>query len=294
MDYRRLIWGRKQKDNIPSLGIEQRKWLSRLVFGGVILSLLYRLMAHALLSQLAAPVFIYPYVDLTYWALHLINIPQFISRHYGLALCFDILLFIAALGGFFFIQKRVFPITFGILYLIYFVSYNSFGIHHTHCMVGVLLISIPFWFRNNRTFTLLWEGLRYFTLWIYFSAFLWKLLRGSLFNYHQGLANFMNENATHIALNPDGWLTPLYTFFIAHPGLSFVASTIAILMEGLFFIGFFTKKYDWWWFVLPIIFHTMTYLFIHVMFYELLILNLTFLSVKKGMKTGGFKEKIEG
>lgn len=280
MDYRRLIFGRQQKKELPTLGIAQRKWLARLVFGGVILSLIYRWWAHSLLSQLAEPVFIYPYVDLTYWAIHLMQIPQFIAGHYGLAVVFDLLLFLTAIGSFFFVQKRIFPIAFGLLYLIYFVSYNSFGIHHTHCMVGVLLISIPFWFKNDRTFTLLWEGLRYFTLWIYFSAFLWKLLRGSLFNYEQGVANFMNENATHIALNPDGWLTPFYSFFIAHPGLAFLASTLAILMEGLFVIGFFTKKYDWSWLVLPIVFHTMTFLFIHVMFYELLILNLTFLSLK--------------
>jgi len=255
--------------------------LQKLVFGGVLLSLVYRWLAHSLMGQLAAPVFVFPYVDLTYWGLHLARIPQWIVSHHAVAVLFDVLLFGAAFGSFFFTKKRIFPILFGLLYFVYFVSYNSFGAHHTHCMVGILLISIPFWFRNEKTFDLLWEGLRYFTLWVYSSAFLWKLFRGSLFNYEQGVANFMNENAAHIALNPDAWMNNIYAFFIAHPGLSFIVSTGAILVEGLFIIGFFTKKYDWWWFVLPIIFHTMTYLFIHVMFYELLIFNLTFLVKRK-------------
>jgi len=262
------------------------KRLSRLVFGAVLLSLMYRYSAHSLMSRLADPVFVFPYVDLTYWGLHLVNIPQWISSNRWAAVLFDVLLFGTAIGSFFFIKKRIFPILFGLLYAVYFVSYNSFGAHHTHCMVGILLISIPSWFKREQTFWLLWEGLRYFTLWIYSSAFLWKLFRGSLFNYEQGVANFMNENATHLALNSDGWMSGIYTFFIAHPGLSFAVSTAAILMEGLFIIGFFTKKYDLLWFVLPIIFHTMTYLFIHVMFYELLILNLTFL---KRYQVGGTK-----
>ncbi len=257
-----------------------RDTLKKLVFGGVLLSLIYRWLAHSLMSQLAAPVLVFPYVDLTYWGLHLMRIPQWISAHYTAAILFDVLLFGTALGSLL-TNRRIFPILFGLLYFVYFVSYNSFGAHHTHCMVGILLVSIPFWFRAEKTFDLLWEGLRYFTLWVYSSAFLWKLLRGSLFHYEQGVANFMNENATHIALNPDAWTTGIYMFFITHPGLSFAASVLAILAEGLFIIGFFTKKYDWWWFVLPIIFHTMTYLFIHVMFYELLILNLTFLPKNK-------------
>lgn len=261
-----------------------RQTLQSLAFGGVLLSLLYRWWAHSLMSQLAAPVLVYPYVDLTYWGLHLANIPQWISGYYVVAVLFDVLLFGTALGSFIFTQKRIFPIVFTLLYLVYFVSYNSFGAHHTHCMVGVLLIGIPFWFRTEKTFGLMWQGLRYFALWVYSSAFLWKLFRGSLFNFEQGVAIFMNENATHIALNPDAWMNGVYAFFIAHPTLSFVANVGAVLMEGLFIIGFFTKKYDWVWIVLPIIFHTMTYLFVHVMFYELLILNLAFLPIAQQQK----------
>ena len=262
-----------------------KETLQRLAFAGVLLSLLYRWWAHSLVSQMEMPVLVYPYVDLTYWGLHFSGLIHWISNNYAVAIGFDVLLIGTALGSFVFTRYRIFPILFTLLYVVYFVSYNSYGAHHTHCMVGVLLIGVPFWFRHQKTYELLWEGLRYFALWVYASAFLWKLLRGSWFNFEQGAAVFMNENATHIALNPDAWMTGVYAFFITHPLLSFLANFVVVSIEGLFIIGFFTKKYDWAWIILPVIFHTMTYLFVHVMFYELLILNLAFLPIKKNVET---------
>jgi len=100
----------------------ERSTLQRLAFAGVLLSLVYRWWAHSLMGQLAEPVLVYPYVDLTYWGLHLMNVPQWISGHYVVAVLFDALLFGAALGSFIFTRKRIFPIVFTLLYLIYFVS----------------------------------------------------------------------------------------------------------------------------------------------------------------------------
>lgn len=265
-----------------------RKQASRWVFGIVILALVFRYFSNALLHQLHDPVLKYPYVDLTYWLYHFLHIPELFTSNFSLALIFDFALLGTAIGSFFSIEKRMYPIAFTLLFSIYFVTYNSFSAHHTHCMIGLLLIGIPFWFKDDERFALLWEGLRYYTLWIFFSAFLWKLFRGTIFLHSQGTANFLNENASYLVHNPNDFWSNIYLYILASPAIASFLHASGPLLQALFGIGFFTKKLDWLWFILPFVFHTLTYIFFHVVFFELLVLNFTFFKINNSINTSNF------
>ena len=144
-------------------------------------------------------------------------------------------------------------------------------------MVGILIITIPFWFRNNKSFSLLWEGVRYFTVFIYFSAFLWKLLRGSVFHPGQGLGIFLNGGGSNLIYNPDSLFGGWYAYAVSHPSFAQWVMLAGVAMEAIFIIGFFTRRFDLALFVIPFLFHTITWIFLDVFFFELLILNLAFL-----------------
>ncbi|MEM6724844.1 MAG: hypothetical protein AAF598_12445 [Bacteroidota bacterium] len=256
---------------------EARRIMSYAVFGVITLTLIYRFLSHSLLSQLEEPVLKDPYVDITYWIFHLAHIPELITGSFWLSLGFDLALITFAVMSCYAHRKTIWPILFGIFYLTYMITYNSFSCHHTHCMAGIVLISIPFWFKDNKAFSLLWEGVRFYTLFIYSTAFLWKLFRGSLFHAEQGFSIMLNESTSYLLLEPKTWRSRLYWNIIEDPNFAHQLIIAGALVQGVFLIGFFTRKLDWLWVILPIIFQSMTYLLFHVMIYELLILSLVFL-----------------
>lgn len=268
---------------------EARRLMSYAVFGFITLTLIYRFLSNSLLSQLEAPVLKNPYVDLTYWMYHLANIPELLTGSFWLSLLFDLCLISLAVLSCYTHRRTIWPILFGVFYLTYLVSYNSFSTHHTHCMAGIFLISIPFWFKDNKAFSLVWEGLRFYALFIYSSAFLWKLFRGSIFHAEQGFSIMLNESASYLLLNPDSWRSQFYWTIIEDPQFAEQLIIAGALTQGLFIIGFFTRRFEWLWFILPIIFQTMTYLLFHVLIYELLILSLVFLPWAKIRESYGRK-----
>ena len=258
----------------------QRKQVTRIVFGLILFALLYRFFSNSLLHQLQFPVLKYSWVDLSFWAAHLIKIPEFLTGNFWIALTFDLLLVGSAASSLFFLKRSIFPIVFSVLFAFYFVTYNSFSAYHTHCMVGILLITVPFWFRDNKSMSLLWEGLRYFTCFIYFSAFLWKILRGALFNSDQGVGIFMNEGGAFLIQNPGSVSGQLFAYFTANPEAASMLVIAGVIVEAFFIVGFFTRRFDLILFTLPILFHFITWMLLDVFFFELLILNLTFLPVE--------------
>ena len=260
-----------------------RRILAYVIFGATIIVLIYRWFSHALLHQFVKPVFTHPYVDLTYWSLHLLKIPELLTGNFYIALLFDLLLILTTFLSFFFYKNRYSPIAFSILFFLYIICYNSFGLHHAHSLLGILFISIPFWFKNNKTFEFIWEGVRYYLLFIFFCAFLWKIFRGAFLNLLQAQAIFMNENANYLAHNPDTFFSQILSFFITHPIIGQLGLYMMILIQGSFSVGFFTKKYDWFLFLFATLFHCLTYSLMDKFFFPLVIMNLVLLPLDKIM-----------
>lgn len=256
---------------------KERSLLQKIVFGLIVFILGFRWYSEVMIHQLNAPVLLFPYVDLGYWVALWTGIPQFLTQNFYAGLIFDLSITTIAIISIFFTKKRIFPILFSLLFAIYFFTYNSYGAHHTHSIVGVLMVTIPFWAMDIKRFSRLWEGLRYFTLFIYVNAFLWKFLRGSWWSPDQGLSVVMDTQVANIFYQPDSFYSQMVRYFITHSELLEWLYFIAILLEGVMIIGFFTKKYDWLCFLLPFCFHLGTYLFVDVLFYELLILQVVFL-----------------
>jgi hypothetical protein len=92
-----------------------------------------------------------------------------------------------------------------------------------------------------------------------------------------GVEIIRTNQAEFMLHNPASTLTAVYSFFITHPGLSYIGFVGMVLLQGSMAVGFFTKKWDKYLFFVPILFHLINYLFVDVFFFELLILNLTLL-----------------
>ena len=264
-----------------NIGDRRRTLLFRIVFIFILLWLVYAAISNTLFHQLQAPVLRYPYVDPVYWVMHLLRIPDAAVSNYTVAYIADALLFITCIGAIVFPKKRIFILLFLPIYFVYFIVYNSYGGHHTHAGVGILLIPIPFLFSKKITFSLLWEGLRYYTLFVYASSFLWKLFRFSFLQPDQGLRIMKNNLTPYIYYNPGSVLSGIYHWLIVHPLWANVLYILGFVAEGLFIVGFFTKKFDRHLVLLSVILITGFWFLADALFFQLLILSFTLVNFDK-------------
>lgn len=255
--------------------------ISRLVFGFMFIFLLFRFFLHVTPSHLLQPSLFILNFDFSYWAYKFSGLPNLIIYNQTGAVFFDCCLFLFCFLSILFPLKQIFVMPFGILFLIYAITYNTFIVHHAHPLAVMTLITLPFWVKKNESWKLLWEGMRYYICYIYALSFIWKVFLGKAFwDWNQGVITTKYNLVEYIYHNPDSTMTSIYKFFITHPLLLNAGNTFVILLEGLMVIGFFTKKYDRYLIWLPVIIHLSTYFFADVFFIEWLVLIFVFFTKK--------------
>jgi hypothetical protein len=259
---------------IYSLLTVRRNRILRIAFSFIFLSLLYAYSSHALIHQLQAPVLKFPYVDAGYWLIHLTGIPELITGSRLFALLLDSSLFVFCFLAILFPSRRTFPALFMAAYTLYFFIFNSYGAHHTHSKIGILLMPVPFLFKQA-SFPYLWKGLRYYLLFAYSAAFCWKLFRLSWLHADQGLLILKKNVAPYLYFHSDTLPAQFYQWLLRYPTLPNAAYLAGFLAEGCFIVGFFTTRYDKALLVLSILLPVGFYIMADAFFSELLILSLT-------------------
>lgn len=265
--------------NKQQLKPESRETLCRLAFIGILLSLFYGWYSGVLFHQMEAPVLRFPFLDPIFWVAHLLSIPEIITSNTGIAIAADCLLIASAVLAAVFPAKRIFPSIFFSIYLLYFISFNSFGAHHTLNKVAVLLMPVAFMFKQKR-FELLWEGLRYYLLLVFTSAFCWKLFRLSWLHPQQGEIILKRNLAPYLYFNAHTKLAALYRYLLASPALMQFSFLAGFIMEGSFIIGFFTKQFDRILLLICVLLVFGFWFFADAFFGEFLLFLLTFFPVK--------------
>ncbi len=256
-----------------------RKRLTQIVFGWLFLVVLYQWWANLMISQLEAPVLLRLDMDLTYWLVHATGIGALFQSSYASALIFDILLTALCLVSVVFPKRVIFPILTGIFYLVYCILLNSYQCWHYHNLITLILLIIPFCFKSLKTFSLLFAGLRYAVAYIYASAAIWKLVRGSVFN--DGQMQWLIEHNYVDRLAVDGYELGFFENAIFqlsnYPTLSSIALIIGVAMEASFLVAFFTRKFDRYLILIGVTFHLITTILVDVSFLQLWILFLVFI-----------------
>ncbi|RPD51458.1 hypothetical protein [Paracnuella aquatica] len=227
---------------IGNISLEQKN-AARLFFGFVSIALCIQYILGFSLTGLNQPALKFPYVDLTYWMLHLISLPELLVSRKLISILFDSSLLLLSISLAIYPEGKIRYVLFVAIYFLYFVLMNTFGLHHAHTKVAILLLSIVFLFRAD-SFYWAWEGARYYLAFLMVAAFLWKVVRASLF-YPDQSALIIKQNFTSLFwFHPEHWIAGFYRFLLQHPLLTQVIFTIGVMMEGAFIVAFFTKKWD--------------------------------------------------
>lgn len=272
----------------------EQKRIARIIFSLLLLSLVWSFLSNTLVHQLCAPVITYPYVDPTYWVMNWLRIPEIITGNYVVSSIFDGLLFGACALSLIFPGRKLFIWSFIILYFIYFITYNTYGAHHTGNKWGLLLIAVPFTAANNKSFNYLWQGLRYFLIFGYSCAFLWKFFRFGWLYPDQGLLILKKNAAAYLYFESHTLRAGVYHWLLQHPARVTTLSVTGMILEGLFIIGFFTRKFDRYLLILSVLLPFGFWLMADAYFFEMLILSLTLVKLPVGHFDFPLKKRIKG
>ncbi|MDP4151725.1 MAG: hypothetical protein Q8937_19475 [Bacteroidota bacterium] len=259
-----------------------REQAARCVFGSALIIIAYRWLTHSLVHQWQQPTLFETDYDYTYWAYQCSRFAGFFVQNKAGAILFDLLLLVSTAWCCADKGRQRLPVLFcAIWWSLYGLGYNSYVCHHTDAIVGMMVLPYAFLARSEKGFRLSWDLFRYFCLYLYTDAFVYKaFVNGNLFWLPAGVELIKTNQSHYMLQNPGTAWSAIYRFFITHEGLSYGCFAAAVLGQGCMAVGFFTRRFDRWLFLIPILFHTVTFLFIDVNFYELLVLNFTLLPIR--------------
>ncbi|WP_132056110.1 hypothetical protein [Pseudocnuella soli] len=257
-------------DRYLQLAASNRPVLQRFFFIAVLVLLAYYAATRQLLFQLGGNPLFYQELDPTYWLFMIAGAANWL-HHPGI-IFLDLTLIASAIGAAWFHRRNGFPIMFFGAHFIWFVLYNG-AIGHHYAFFGVLFLSLPFAFRQGFGYMLLF--IRFVFCFIYGTAALWKIGRGTLF-YPTQTRNILIEMNMDTLAAPDGSLSnQLLQWLLAHPQSAHVLWVAMIFLELVFLIGFFTLRFDKWIGVAYLLFAIGGWYFFDVWNYENLLFLLT-------------------
>lgn len=203
-----------------------------------------------------------------------LGLPGLLFANSTVPVVLDVLLVLLPVA-FAFTLKRAFAVgTFAVL-LLYFFTYNMVTGHHYHGLIGTLLITVPFFAKSEIRFNLLWQAVRYYWLYIFASAALWKILRGSVF-YADQMSNILKAQQLDLLVQqPDSLQAHILHYLIANPQVAHAVLIVNVLVQLSFITGFFTRRFDEALSALALVFCIANYFVMSIVSAELLILNLT-------------------
>lgn len=262
---------------IPNFTEAQRQLLGRVIFGWITVALIWRWMDASMLSQLERPVLGNVYKDLTFWFFELSGIQHFVTGRYGVAIALDMILTSSAILAFVRPDKVVFPRVYCVGILIYFIVHTTYANHHYRPIIGLLVAGVPFTFRSLPRSGYFVLGLRYYVLFLYTSAGLYKVLRGSFLNMDQMTTIIQKTQLDLLLAHPENWHAQFYTWLLHHGTVSWLLFVLATVLELAFLIGFFTRKWDIALFCTAMSLHIGFYFMMRFFAFELIVLDLMLL-----------------
>lgn len=200
-----------------------------------------------LLSQ-QQPAFIYDTFDLFSWLFLQTGIPQWLLRTKQFLL-FDavyytapLLLLVSAYRK----PKLIPAAAFCVLMVnwVYLQSYFVYPISSYTIFIAWLIFPVIFLAGSEATFALLFSGLRYFFLYFFLSAGIWKIRIGGVFNHDQLSAILLEQHKEMLTNSPGYWLSHFYQWLISHTTFSYSLYILVTIMELSFITGFLTKRFD--------------------------------------------------
>jgi hypothetical protein len=252
----------------------ERKSFAIYFYSFFIVFMVIRYFDELFLHQLISNPIRSPRVDLVVWITHFIGIPNLISNQF-VSLSFDFVLILLPIIILYrvFKNKKINKLSallcglFG-LYILLIYCFPTLSIRK---YFGLVLIPIAFIFQSKKRYYYYLELMRYYILFVFTSASLWKILRGVAWDPRHMHLTLKAQHIDNFVNWPDHYITKLIASIIAHPSYCTTLFLLAVVSQLLFFTGFITKKYDKLLAILMLIFILSDYLVMRIEYWEFIV-----------------------
>ncbi len=208
-------------------------------------------------------------LDNTLWLFHFTGLSTFLVSNIYIAYCIDFVL-ISSFLLFIFYQNRGYAAFVLAIYLLHTFTYQIFSGHfHKLDVIIALILFGGVWQDKQRQ--LVWEGIRYFLLFVMVSSAFYKLYNGALIFPSHFSNVLMSQHADIGILHSFGITTYIAKILIAYPYLGWAIFAMLFLLQTIFVIGFFTKKYDPYLFGLVLLFVVLDYIIMRIWAWDMLL-----------------------
>jgi hypothetical protein len=233
----------------------------------------YKFFNGMLLFQLQ-PSFFYTREDVFTWLFMQTGLHQWLLNNQQGCLLFDFLFYAAP---FLFLLHNKFnrstswvaAIVMLVINWCYVQCYTLYPSNSIEAHVAWLLFPAAFIPNNPKTFELLYRSLRYFFLFFFVSAGVWKFVQGGIFNFSQMSGILLLQHKEMLINSPGYWQTQLIGWLIQHQTISYSLYLIVTILELGFIIGFFTIRFDKALLILFIVFLVTDHLIMRIPYYDL-------------------------
>ncbi len=235
------------------------------------------------------PVLFYYNRDLAELMLIGSGLPRFMIAHPASFAFADTLAFLLPIPllGYAFTKDRFSPFL-GWVFFVYLTLYLLLAdlfweIHHGPFILYIL-IALAFVTNREDRFYFILRGCRYYFLYIFVSAALWKTVRGAVFDGHQMSHILLLQHIDLLTTDCQTALCRFYAWLIGHPPIAQGLYIGAIVMESVFTVGFFTRRFDRLLLGIAVLFVAADLLVMRIPYWTLLLGGIT-LWMDKGRRT---------
>jgi hypothetical protein len=211
--------------------------------------------------------------DLVTWLFMNTGIHQWLLNNPFGWLAFDVLFYILPIVYLSCYKKSVrlagaVSISMFIFNFIYIQCYTLYPNNSIESFTAWILFPLLLMTTKLKAFYHILHALRYFFLFFFASAAVWKFVQGGIFNINQMSEILLYQHKEYLVSSPTNWYSRFIYWLVSHPGVSYCLYAAAALLELSFFTGFITRKYDKLLLALFILFLLMDIIIMRIPYWE--------------------------
>lgn len=186
--------------------------------------------------------------DFTSWFLMKTGLHQWLINNQAGCVAFDVVFYtLPFIYWVVFKRNQSLAASIGALMLVvnwvYILCYTMYPANSIESFTPWLLFPLLLMINNLRSFYFVFHALRYFFLFFFASAAVWKFVQEGILNLEQMSGVLLLQHKDYLA-SSSNWYTIFIYWLINHPTISYGLYLGATIIELSFIAGFFTRKFD--------------------------------------------------
>jgi hypothetical protein len=227
---------------------------------------------HGLLFSSVKPVFFLNKLDITHNIFMLTNLQHLLLQHNWLRILLDTCFLLLPLFLTYACIKnknwqRIIAFVTAAFAIVYCSFLSTMSFVSVENYLACMFIPFIFCSRSVKGFYFSMHTVRLLFIIFFFSAALWKIRTGAVFNMEEMSAILFRQHASYLAIGNRNWYSKLITFFINNQLLSYCFYLFAVVVEFVFIAGLFTKKFDKYLIVAFLLFAVFDYLLMGINYF---------------------------